>query len=137
MTSARPERPVKVFTEQEWAEIVAIAATIPRVVEEYEAEKRRKAKEFRGAGQSGALLLLRYDQLNYDEKKLLRHVASSERKTVQRALLWKAFPAREKSKAIDSASNALRRLIRAGFMEKVGRGEYRISPTGKKAVKEA
>ena len=90
---SRPPRAPKVFTEEEWAEIQKIAATVPTIEYERALEERRLVS---GRGQDGSPVELRFDQLSYNEQKLLRYVASYPRKTVQRQLLWKAFPAKSK-----------------------------------------
>lgn len=108
------------------------------------AKKTAAAKEEAEAskptsGQSGPPINLDFDELNKNEKRIItQFTLTGDREVLTIVALSKqSFPSKKAKEANSWTRNGLRRLIRAGLLEKVERGSYRITVKGRKRVSAA
>jgi hypothetical protein len=99
------------------------------------AKKATKKKSEPTSGQSGPPIDLDYEELNARETKVVDVLngeggGTREIRTIKE-LADAAFPSKTKKQANSWVRNQLRRLVCAGWVEKVERGSYRVSKKGR------
>lgn len=89
--------------------------------------KRRKRKQASGYGQHGDRLVIHPSKLNENERRVWHRLVRAGRNTLTLDQLGVCFAklAGDETRANSWARNSLRRLVRGGFVEAVGRGLYR------------
>ena len=108
---------------------IKVISEVPQVLKEKEVPKAPKApKAPKGsgvcAGQSGPLLVLPAAALSRNEGKVLEILKTFPSGMDLASLAKQAFPKLPKAKGNSWVRNALRRLVRAQYAEKIGRGSY-------------
>jgi len=115
------------------------------------AAKPKKPKKQRAAttsvkaaypsGQNGPAVELAVDELNDKERKVvdtLNGAGRGERPELTIAALGSgAFPKQAKPQGMSWVRNSLRRLVRAGYVERCKRGAYRVTDTGRRRLSKA
>ena len=100
---------------------------------------RKPTNKKPNTGQSGPAVEVPYEELNSKEQKVLRTLngkGKGTREIVKIADLISAFGNKPAKKKRNSwVRNSLRRLVCGTWVEKVDRGEYRISEKGRKRLK--
>lgn len=89
------------------------------------------------SGQSGPQISnMKFEKLNSNEQKVLRMMAASDAKTLRIVEISGATFERKEGpeKANSWVRNALRRLVRAGFVGKAERGTYKVTAAGRKVL---
>lgn len=81
----------------------------------------------RAGGQSGPPLDLPRDRMNENEKLVLAAFTGQGQPTKIATIAGIAFPGYGPAKANSQVRNALRRLVRGGYIEQIGRGLYQIT----------
>lgn len=105
------------------------------------AGKKDTEKKIPTSGQSGPSVELSADRLNSKESKVF--AALNDPGSGVRAILTitelagACFKSRGKRQANSWTRNSLRRLVQAGLAEKVDRGKYRVSDSGRKKLARA
>jgi hypothetical protein len=101
-------------------------------------KEKKDKKDKPSSGQSGPPIEdLPYEKLNKKEKKVLDALAEDSKDMALSDLAKAAFPSSNKAEGNSWARNSLRRPVRAGFVEKSARGEYKITAAGKRCIKKA
>jgi hypothetical protein len=117
-------------------------ATKRKTTKRATAKKASRAKtEKPSSGQSGPALELSVDKVNSKETKILEALngsgsGSREIWTIEE-LGAECFKSKSKKQQNSWTRNSLRRLIRSGMIEKVERGKYRVSDSGRKKLARA
>lgn len=110
---------------------------VPSKTEKAAAQKKRVRKEGEqpSTGQSAPPIELSVERLNAKEMRVLEvlHGNGGKDRPVLRidALAALCFKAQGEKRSNSWVRNSLRRLIQGGLVEKVNRGHYRISDTGR------
>lgn len=111
------------------------------VAEALKESRGEPVKRVPTTGQSAPPRELALDLLNPKELKVLNALngaGSGVRPVTTIAELAAAcFKSQGKQKSNSWTRNSLRRLVQAGFVEKVRRGKYRVSTTGRKQLARA
>lgn len=119
------------------------AAKAPKAKKEPKAPKAKKepkepkaAKKPPTSGQSGPPMELPAEKLNDKERKVLDcFPLKGDRRTMTIVEMAKeAFPSKKAAQANSWTRNSLRRLTRGGWLDKLERGQYRISEKGRKRL---
>jgi len=105
------------------------------------AAKKRTAKPTTRGGQGGAAIELSVDRLNAKEGKVfaaLNGTGSGVRAIMSIAELAETcFKSQSKAKGNSWTRNSLRRLVQGGLVEKVERGRYRVTESGRRKLARA
>ncbi len=92
---------------------------------------RKKRSGAPTSGQSGPSLDLAKDKLNDKEQKIVATLLGDANPMPINALATTCFSDQTQSKANSWVRNSLRRLVRGKWVEKVGKGTYRVTDQGK------
>lgn len=92
-------------------------------------------------GQSGPEVEVKFEKLNVKELKVLaalngEGVGTREQLTIEQ-LAKECFPSKSKAQSNSWVRNSLRRLFCGGWLEKMTRGLYKISESGRKKMARA
>jgi len=120
--TAKKAAPKKVAAPKKAAAKKAVAAP--------KAAKKKRAEQ-PTSGQSGPPLELIRDKLNEKESRVVSVLAGDANPVPINALATNCFADQPASKANSWVRNSLRRLARAKWVEKVGKGTYRLSENGR------
>jgi hypothetical protein len=106
--------------------VKAKAAKTPKALKTPKSKTPKKRTSEPKSGQSGPPLDLKKADMNEKEKKILSILASDLNPMPINALATTCFPDAPASKANSWVRNSLRRTARAKWVEKVGKGTYRL-----------
>jgi outer membrane biosynthesis protein TonB len=96
-----------------------------------QAKPARKKAAQPTSGQSGPPVDLAKDKLNSKESRVVAVLAGDANPVPINALATNCFADQASSKANSWVRNSLRRLVRGKWVDKVGKGTYRLSNTGR------
>lgn len=111
----------------------AVKKAVAKAVKSAKAAKKRAAAS-PTSGQSGPPLKLTKEGLNEKEFRVLTVLAADLNPLPINALATTSFPEQTTIKANSWVRNSLRRLVRGSWVEKVGKGTYRPTESGRSVL---
>lgn len=139
---SKPSKARRIVSSREAVIPKRVAVTEPKVKKaKTEVRKAPVKKKAKGTlitapgGQSGPAIVPK--RLNAKEVRVFDYLAKNRGEASISEMASGLWPKQGAAKANSWVRNSLRRLVRAGWVDRVGRGSFRISAAGRKTQKAA